>query len=162
MNYLADQKGVMHILVAILVVVLVLAAGVAVYNVSQSNKNTTDSTTASSSPSTAATASPTATPVASDQALIIAAVKARESTGGQSPATGSKVILCKLQDGYASVMVTVSSGAGGGDLLLKKSQSSWAVSYEGQNLDDATAAQLGFPQGFANACSSQSPVIYTY
>jgi hypothetical protein len=104
---------------------------------------------------------PSATPT--DQNAIVSVLKGHYASTVQIPNTGSKFALCKLQDGYAIVSYTVGSGAGGGEVWLKKGQSAWNIAWEGQNYDPSTqASKLGFPPGFGNSCSSNSPVIYTY
>jgi hypothetical protein len=160
-----------HGLVVILVVVLVAAAGVAVYNVQKSRQKDAQTVKASPSPATSpastaspvATPTPTPTPAPTDQQLIVAALKSYYSSNGRTPNAGSRFTLCKLQGDYAIAGYFVGSGAGGGEAWLKKSQGAWSVVWEGQNYDPATqASKLGFPQGFGNSCSSNSPVIYTY
>jgi hypothetical protein len=165
MKYVSNERGVLPILVALLVVALLAVAGLAVYNVSKSHQK--DSQVAQGSPSPSASlragASPASSPTLapSDQNLITAALKANDAKKGPTPGPGSKYILCKLEGDYASVGSIQGTG-GGGDLLLKKSQGVWSIAYDGQNLSEATASQLGFPAGFVNVCSSQSPVLFTY
>jgi hypothetical protein len=164
MKYLKRQEGMVLPLVIGLVALVVVVVGVAVWQ-SQKAKTKADQTAVSPSPSTVAQASSspshTASPVQTDQDLILALLKAHYSKNGQTPSAGTKYLLCKLEAGYATVL-DQPNGAGGGDLLLKKSQGNWSIAYEGQNLDETTATQLGFPSGFGNACSSSSPVLYTY
>ena len=168
MKHLSNERGALQVLALILVLVLVAVVGVAVYNVSKSHQKATEvaSTSPSASASPVTSASPTATatpaPTPSDQEQIVAALKAHYASNGQTPKAGSKFTLCRLENGYAIVGYSVGSGAGGGEVWLKKSQGTWAIAWEGQNYNPATqASSLGFPQGFGTSCTSNT-VIFTY
>jgi hypothetical protein len=160
--YLKSQKGAALLLELVLLAVVLSAAGLALYH-AYSLKHASNK--ASVPVPHKANPSPTQTAkAATDQELIVAVLKARyTSPSGSTPIPGSKFTLCKLEGDYAIVGESAASGAGGGEVWLKKSQGTWSIAREGQNYDPVTqASSLDFPQGFGNSCSSNSPVIYTY
>ena len=163
MKYASNDRGIVPVLVVILVAVLVVAVGVAVYNVSKSNHKDVNTSATSPTPvptSGMASSQPTPTPTPSDTDMIVAAVKAHLSSSGQTPVSGTKIILSKLQGDDA--MVNVSGPAAGGVFeLLKKNQGSWSVVFDGQNISPATESSLGFPQGFSSTGLTNT-VLYTY
>jgi hypothetical protein len=165
MKYTTNERGALPIIVALLVLVLIAIVGVALYNANNSKGTSKQATTSTTSPSASAVATaspaPSATPAPTDQSLIAAAVKAYIQNHGPAPAAGTKLTLTNLSGENA--LVTIGGTGAGSFELLKKSQGTWSVRFDGQNISPAMETSLGFPQGFSNSGSSAtSTVLFTY
>lgn len=165
MSYLRKQEGVAQLLVVGLVAVVVVVVGLAIWQAQKSsNKSDPATPKATATPAAQSSPSPTpvATPVPTDQELITSLVKSNLEKGGNKPSSGTVLRLYALQGDYALVGILVSSGVGGGENLLKRSNGTWTIVYDGQNLDGTKAASLGAPAAIANSGSSSSPILFTY
>ncbi len=151
MKYLTNNRGVLPILVAVLVVVLLAAGGVAIYNVSKSNKKLPQTVVTSPSPRTspATSVSPvaSATPGPTDQQLILSALLA-QCVAGQGDHLGSG-IAPEIQGDLAKANVTcvgATGGTSGYQAILQKSSGKWAIIYSGQEpAGSAIGVKYGLP-----------------
>jgi hypothetical protein len=96
----------------------------------------------------------------SDEQLVAIAVRDQLTKGAVMPKSGSKLILCRMQLGYAAVTYVPSDGVAS-TYVVKQTGGDWKVAWTGPSVTAAVAAANALPADYTKACAA-SALLYTF